>query len=57
DISIVHAEEIRIYISRPTSYIILVCKEVHSYPPPLPQEVPLEILNKLKTLIESYFFF
>ncbi|KAF0532601.1 hypothetical protein F8M41_011102 [Gigaspora margarita] len=36
-----------------TLYIILVCKGVHSHPPPPPQEVLLEILNKLKILIES----
>ncbi|CAG8846910.1 40137_t:CDS:2, partial [Gigaspora margarita] len=36
-----------------TPYIILVCKGIHSHPPPPPQEVPLEIMNKLKTLIES----
>ncbi|CAG8516839.1 13496_t:CDS:10 [Cetraspora pellucida] len=36
-----------------TPYIILVCKGIHSHPPPPPQEVPLDIMNKLKTLIKS----
>ncbi len=36
-----------------TPYVILVCKGIHSHPPPLPSQVPLEVMNKLKSLIES----
>ena len=36
-----------------TPYVILVCKGIHSHPPPLPLQVPLEIINKLKSLIKS----
>ena len=38
-----------------TPYVILVCKGIHSHPLPLPLQVPLEIINKLKSLIESTF--
>ena len=36
-----------------TPYVILVYKGIHSHLPPLPSQVPLEVMNKLKSLIES----
>ncbi|CAG8675989.1 40412_t:CDS:2 [Gigaspora margarita] len=35
------------------SFVILVCIEEHTHPPPLPSHVPEAIQNQLKSLIET----
>ena len=34
-------------------YVILISKGIHKHPPPPPNKVPVEIINKLKVIIKE----